>query len=63
MTRTAEITKVVIAVEIDGAPHFVNLPHERMVILMKLAEGLSDTGALPVVRAPDGYVFQVLEAP
>lgn len=61
MTTTAEITKVVIAVEINGSPYFVRLPHERMVLLMKLAEGLSDSGKLPVSRAPAGYAFQVLE--
>lgn len=60
MSRTAEITKVVIAVEIGGAPYFVNLPLDRMMMLMKIASGLSDIGALPVVKAPDGYAFHTL---
>lgn len=61
MNATAEITKVVIAVEIDGAPYFINLPHDRMVILMKLASSLGDNG-LPVVKAPAGYAFHAIGA-
>lgn len=59
MSEGAEITKVVIAVEIAGAPYFVNLPHDRMLILMKLASSLGDDG-LPVVRAPAGYAFHAI---
>lgn len=59
---SAEITKVVIAVEIEGATYFVDLPLNRMMILIKMASGLSDSGALPVVKAPDGYKFEVLGA-
>lgn len=61
MSTSAEITKVVIAVEVEGKPYFVNLPLDRMMILMKMASGLSDTGALPVVKAPDGYAFTELK--
>ena len=60
MSRTAEITRVSLAVEVDGEPHFVNLPLDKMMILVKMAAGLSDTGTLPVVRAPAGYVFQAM---
>jgi hypothetical protein len=49
------ITAVSIAVEIAGKAYFVNLPHDRMLILMKMAEGLSDSGKLGVVAAPAGY--------
>lgn len=51
------ITAISIAVQIDGKAYFVALPHERLVLLMKLAEGLSDSGQLPVVAAPASYQF------
>ena len=62
MSTAAETTRVSIAVEINGAPHFVNLPLDRMMILIKMASSLSDTGSLPVVRATAGYQFQELGA-
>jgi hypothetical protein len=50
-----------VAVEIDGKPHFVVLPHERLLMLMQLAQGLSDDGKLTVVKAPDDYRFIEIE--
>lgn len=44
-----------IAVQIGGKAYFVSLPHDRMMILMKMAEGLSDSGKLNVVAAPASY--------
>lgn len=49
------ITAVSIAVEIGGKAYFVDLPHDRMMILMKMAEGLNDAGKLSVVAAPESY--------
>lgn len=57
----SEISKVSIAVEIGGKPYFVNLPLDRMLMLMQLGSSLSDSGKLPVVAAPDGYRFTALD--
>lgn len=56
----SNITAVSIAVQIDGKPYFVNLPHERMLILMQMASALFDTGRLGVVPAPPGFEFTAL---
>ncbi len=55
----AEIGRVAIVVELDGEPKFVALPPDRMRMLIQLAESLSDTGRLPVVKA-DGFRFKDL---
>jgi hypothetical protein len=54
-----EIEKVSLAVQINGQAYFVALPQESLLILVKMAQGLSDDGslALPVKKAPPGYVF------
>lgn len=49
------ITAVSIAVQINGKAYFVKMPHDHMMILMKMAEGLSDNGNLNVVAAPASY--------
>jgi hypothetical protein len=51
------ITKVTIAVEINGKPYFVNLPHDRALMVMNMAGGLSDDGRLHVTKAPEGFKF------
>jgi hypothetical protein len=55
-----EITRVCMAVEIDGKPHFVMLPQERMLMLVDFAATLSDNGKLPVLAAPDEFKFETL---
>lgn len=55
-----EIGRVTMAVEIDGVPCFVVLPQDRMKMVVTLAASLSDTGKLPVVKAPEGYKFSVI---
>jgi hypothetical protein len=56
----SNITAVSIAVQIDGKAYFVNLPHERMLILMQMASALFDGGRLGVVPAPPGFEFTAL---
>lgn len=58
---SAEITAVSIAVQIGGKPYFVNLPQERMLILMNMASGLFDNGHLHVVAAPESYKFMPIK--
>lgn len=53
---SGEIGRVVIYAEIDGEVKQVVLPPERMQILIKMAEGLSDDGRLRVIPAP-GMAF------
>lgn len=53
----SNIEKVSLAVQIEGKMYFVALPQERLQLLIKMAEGLSDTGRLPVIKAPDGFSF------
>ena len=53
----AEISKVALAVELKGSPgkvFYVALPQDRLRMMVQLAEGLSDTGNLPLTPAPDG---------
>lgn len=54
---TGQITKVSVAIEIDGKPYFVALSQDRLKMLMSLAQGLSDGGKLPVKPLPDGCYF------
>lgn len=56
---TKKVGRVCLAVEIDGKPCFVALPQERLLMLVKMAAGLSDTGSLPVIEAP-GFRFEEL---
>lgn len=54
--------KVCMAVEFDGQAYFVALSQDRLRLLLKMAEGLSDSGRLPVKKAPAGFVLQELPA-
>lgn len=55
------IEKVSLQVQIDGRAYYVALPQERLVLLVKMAEGLSDNGKLPVTEAPPGHEFRAVE--
>ena len=46
-----EIQKVAVLVEMDGQAYYVNLPQDRLQLVVKLAQSLSDSGNLPVVKA------------
>jgi hypothetical protein len=59
--RTSEIGRINIAVEIDGAVCFVVLPQDKLRLLMNMAAGLSYSGALTVIKAPDDYKFQPIK--
>jgi hypothetical protein len=58
--RKMNVTRVSMLVEIDGKPHVVALPQERMLVLVNLAAGLSDNGKLPVLALPDTFKFESL---
>lgn len=55
---SAVVSKVSLAIEIEGQAYFVALPQERLVLLVKMAEGLADNGKLPVQKCPAGFAFQ-----
>lgn len=55
------ISKLSIAVEIDGKPYFVLIPKDCKELAVRLISGLSEDGELKVVSAPDDYKFQALE--
>jgi len=55
----SNVTKVSLAVEIEGQAYFVALSQESLKLLVKMAEGLADNGKLPVVKCPAGYTFGV----
>jgi hypothetical protein len=54
-----EVTRVSFAVEIGGEVYHIDLPHDRMLILVQMAASLSDTGELPAKKSP-GYQMQEL---
>lgn len=57
------IEKVSLAVQIGGKPYFVLLDQDRLQVLVKMAQGLSDNGQLNVARAPEHFTFTtVVEA-
>lgn len=58
----SQFTAVSLAVEYEGKPYFVALPQDRLQVLVKLAAGLSDSGSLPLTKAPEGFKFTTLEA-
>lgn len=55
------VSRVSLAIEIDGQAYFVVLPHDRLQLLVKMAEGLSDTGTLPVAKCPAGFAFSTMK--
>lgn len=61
MEQTAEIEKVALMVQIGGKPYHVALSQDKLRLVCNLAASLSDTGALPVVLAADGYRLEELK--
>jgi len=59
-TFTSQIGRVCVGVEIGGKVHFVNLPQDRLRMLVSMAAGLSDDGKVPVIEAPEGFRFAIL---
>jgi hypothetical protein len=57
-----EVGNVSMMVEINGDPYAVALPQEKLRILIKMAEGLSDSGQLPVKKLGDEYKIELLDA-
>lgn len=60
MSRTAEITRAAMFVESEGNLYTVNLPHEQMIFLCNVAATLSNSGALPLVKLPEGFEFTTI---
>jgi hypothetical protein len=58
---TGQIGRISIAVELGGKTHFVNLPQDRLRMLVANAAMLSDNGVLSLIEAPDGFRFTTLE--
>jgi len=52
--NTGTLEKVSLAVQIDGVGYYVALPQDRLVILVKLAEGLTDDGQITLQLMPAG---------
>jgi len=55
------ISKLSVAVEIDGKPYFVLIPKGCKELAVRLLAGLQEDGELKVVAAPDEYKFQAVE--
>lgn len=53
--------RIALVVELDGVPHYIALPQDRLKILLQLAQGLCDSGKLPVKKAPEGTEFMELK--
>jgi hypothetical protein len=51
MSTEKSIQKVALLVEIDGQAYYVNLPQDRLKMVVQLAQSLSDNGSLPVHKA------------
>lgn len=58
---TVSIDKISLAVEVGGKPYFVALSHDKLLLLVKLAESLSENGQLPVKKAPPDFKFTTLK--
>ncbi|MET3998876.1 hypothetical protein [Marinobacterium sp. MBR-109] len=56
----AEIDKIALFIETAGQAYAVTLPHDRLMILVQMASGLSDSGALPVQKLPEGFEFTTI---
>ena len=50
MSKTAEIEKVALLVQIEGKLYQVGLSQEKLKLVTNLAASLSDTGALPLLN-------------
>jgi hypothetical protein len=51
MNKTGKVEKVCLLVQVDGKPYLVNMPQNRLVWLVALAQSLCDDGILPVEPA------------
>jgi len=47
-------------VELDSQPCVVALPQEKLRLLLKMAEGLTDNGKLPVKKLGSDYRIEVI---
>ena len=56
------ITRMSLAVEIDGEVYFVALPSDRENLALQMISACCDGGKLPVVKAPADYKFQPLRS-
>jgi len=56
MSQEKSIGRVALLVEIDGQAYYVNLPQDRLKLVVRLAQSLSDNGVLPVQKA-DNFKF------
>lgn len=54
------VSKLSITVEVDGKPCFVKVDPEHTEIILHLLQGLSPTGALQVIRAPENFKLTTL---
>jgi len=55
------ISKLSIAVEIDGKAHLVVLPKGTKELALRMLAGLNENNILDVVEAPEGYEFESMD--
>ncbi|MGL5179229.1 MAG: hypothetical protein ACRC8N_14055 [Aeromonas veronii] len=54
------ISKLSVAVEVDGKPYFVKVDPEHTEIILHMLQGLSPTRSLDVMRAPADFKFTTM---
>ena len=59
----ADVGLISLMVEVDGEVSLVCLPQEQLKLLLKFAEGLVDSGKLPIKRLGPDYKIVALEEP
>jgi len=52
------IGRISLCVEVDGKAYAVALPQDRMLMLVKIAESLSENGKLPVSALGANFFFE-----
>jgi hypothetical protein len=55
-----KITKASLVLEINGEPHFALLDGIDINLMCDLIAGLTDTGKLKVIKAPESFKFENL---
>lgn len=55
-----KIDALCLAFESDGRSYFVNTKKEDWALILRMVQGLSETGKLEVVPAPAGVKFTTL---
>lgn len=55
-----KIDALCLAFESDGHTYFVNTQKEDWVLILRMVQGMSQTGKLEVVQAPAGVKFTTL---